>query len=147
MRLWCAALVFASLAIAASRPAAAQTAAVRVFVNDAAVSLPAPAAVQNGVVVAPLAPIVQAFGGSAQWDGSAHALAVRGVSGATLRLVVGQTTVEQGDTRWALPTAPALQAGTVVGPVAAVLRGLGAYVKQHDEDGTLDVVSQVSELG
>ncbi|HYM71203.1 MAG TPA: N-acetylmuramoyl-L-alanine amidase family protein [bacterium] len=146
MKLWWAALAFASLVFAGPHVASAQTAPVRVIVNDVAVPLPAPAEVRGGVVLAPLAPIVQAFGASAQWDAPAQALVVRGLSGTTLRLVVGQTTVTAGDSRWDLPVAPSLQGGMVVGPVAAVLRGLGAYVKQHDEDGTLDAVSQVTGL-
>ncbi|HLJ58155.1 MAG TPA: N-acetylmuramoyl-L-alanine amidase [bacterium] len=146
MKLWWAALAFASLLFAVPHFASAQTAPIRVIVNDVAVSLPQPAEVRGGAVVAPLAPIVQAFGASTQWDAPTRTLIVRGVSGATLRLVVGQTTVTAGDSRWDLPVAPSLQGGMVVGPVASVLRGLGAYVKQHDEDGTLDAVSQITGL-
>jgi len=142
---WAALALLPALLCAGSRTASAQAAPVQIVVNDTAVSLPAPAEAGDGVVVAPIAPIVQAFGGTTQWDAAAHALVLRGVSGTTLRLVVGQTAVTQGDAQWDLPVAPVLQDGVVVAPVARVLRGLGAYVEQHD-DGTLDVVSQVTGL-
>jgi N-acetylmuramoyl-L-alanine amidase len=144
MKPWWAALslLWACVCFAPS-PATAETPQVRVFVNDAAVSLPQPAQTVGGVVMAPVAAVVQAFGATIQWDPAARALAVQGVAGTSLRMVVGQTTVTQGEGRWDLPMAPALQNGVLVAPIAPLLRGLGAYVKLHD-DGTLDAVSQVT---
>ncbi len=135
-------LLWACVCVAPS-PAPAETPSIRVFVNDVAVSLPVPAQAVGDVVMAPVAAVVQAFGATIQWDPAARALVVQSVAGTSLRLVVGQTTVTQGDARWDLPVAPALQGGVLVAPIAPVLRGLGAYVKLHD-DGTLDAVSQVT---
>jgi len=144
--LW-AALALASVLVATPPTVTfAQVAPFHVMVNDGEVSLPVPAEVQGDVVLAPVAAVVQAFGATATWDAAGHALTVRGVSGATLRLVVGQTAVEAGDARWDLPVAPAVRGGTVIGPVAEVLRGLGAYVKVDPDAGTLNAVSQVTAL-
>lgn len=144
MKPWWAALPFLWVCVCvAPSPATAETPQVRVVVNDAPVSLPQPAQTVGGVVMAPVAAVVQAFGATIQWDPAARALAVQGVAGTSLRMVVGQTTVTQGEARWDLPMAPALRDGVLVAPIAPLLRGLGAYVKLHD-DGTLDAVSQVT---
>jgi N-acetylmuramoyl-L-alanine amidase len=145
MKLWAAALAFVVL-LAAPPASPAQPQLPQIFINDREVSLPFPAEVQNGVLVAPLSPLIRAFGGSVAWDARAMALTAVGISGLTVRLTVGQDRAESGDTAWDLPVAPTLRDGTFVGPVAAVLRAIGAYVKEDDSRQTLDAVSQVTAV-
>ncbi len=148
MKLWWATAVLACLVAApsvqASQPAPARVP--RVVLNDAAVSLPAPPEIRDGVLVAPLVPLVQAFGGTAAWDAATSTLTLRGLSGRTLRLVVGQTRAIAGDATLDLPAPPTLERGVVWGPAAPVLWGLGAYVKVDEDAGVLDVVSQITRV-
>jgi len=145
MRLWAAALVFVVL-LAAPPASPAEPHPPSIFINDQEVSLPFPAEVQNGVIVAPLAPLIVAFGGSVTWDVRATALTAVGISGLTVRATVGQVRAESGDTAWDLPVAPSLRDGTVVGPAAAVLRAIGAYVTEDDSQQVLEAVSQVTAV-
>jgi N-acetylmuramoyl-L-alanine amidase len=150
MTRWWPVLAFAVVLVAAppshaQMPApAAPAPALRVVVNDAEVSLPAPPEMRSGVLVAPLEPLVQAFGGTAAWDPATRTLTVTGVSGRTLRLVAGQTRVTSPDGAWDLPAPPTVRGDVVWGPAAAVLWGLGAYVKVDDAAGVLEAVSQVT---
>ncbi len=160
MKLWWAVLAFVSLlaetpASSAQTPAphpsppppAAQAApAPRVFVNDLEVSLPTPPEVRNGVLIAPLAPLVQTFGGAAAWDPATRTVTMTGASGLAVRLTVGQTRAIAGATAWDLPAAPVLLGGTVWGPAAAVLRAIGAYVKEDTDAGIFEAVSQVTGI-
>lgn len=145
MTRWWTVLACAVVLVAAP-PSRAQgpVPALRVVVNDAEVSLPSPPEMRSGVLMAPLEPLVRAFGGAAAWDPATRTLTVTGVSGRTLRLVAGQTRVTSPDGAWDLPASPVVQGDVVWGPAAAVLWGLGAYVKVDDAAGVMEVVSQVT---
>jgi N-acetylmuramoyl-L-alanine amidase len=118
----------------------------RVIVNDTEVSLPAPAQVKNGVAVAPLSRVVEAFGGTTVWDPATRTVAVTGMSGLAVRLTVDSTRATSGTAAWDLPTPPMLKGGSVWAPIAAVLRGIGAYVKEDLDAGIVDAVSQVTGM-
>lgn len=120
--------------------------ALKIVVNDTEVSLSASPEVRGGVAFAPLSRVVAAFGGSTVWDAAAHAVTLTGSSGAAVRLVVDAVRATAGTTAWDLPAPPVLKDGTVWAPVAAVLRGIGAYVKEDLDAGIVDVVSQVNGI-
>ncbi len=61
-------------------------------------------------------------------------------------MTVGQVRAMSGNTAWDLPAAPVLEGGTVWGPAAAVLRAIGAYVKEDTDAGLLEAVSQVTAI-
>ncbi len=120
--------------------------ALQIIVNDTDVPLPSTVEVRGGAVFAPLARVVMAFGGTASWDAQAHAVTVTGASGAAVRVSVGSTRATSGTVTWDLPAAPIIKDGSVWAPVAAVLRGVGAYVKEDPDAGIVDVVSQVTGI-
>ncbi len=164
MKLWWAALgLIALLAAPSAAPARspaspsppvlpsappAPAPAPRVAVNDVEVSLPAVPEVRNGILIVPLAPLVSAFGGTAAWDPTARTATITGASGAAVRLTVGtvRATSLPPATSWDLPEPPFLREGAVWGPVAAVLRGIGAYVREDPDTGVVEVVSQVTGM-
>ncbi len=133
-------------------PPASPAQAPRVAVNDVEVSLPAVPEVRNGILIAPLAPLVSAFGGTAAWDPTARTVTITGASGAAVHLTVGTVRAtsllsgEQASTSWDLPEPPFLRDGAAWGPVAAVLRGIGAYVREDPDAGMVEVVSQVTGM-
>ena len=146
MKLLSAALALVVSLAAGLGTVSAQSQPVRILVNDIQLSVPASAQFQQGVLIAAIAPVVQAFGASAAWDPTAGTLVVRGASGTTVRLVAGQATATSGDESWALPAPPVVRDGTLVGPVASVLRRLGAYVKEDAAAGTLEATSQITDV-
>jgi len=146
MKLLSAALALVLSLAAGLGTGSAQPQPVRIVVNDVQVPVPAAAQFEQGVLIAAIAPVVQAFGATAAWDPAAATMIVTGAGGTTVRLVAGQTTATAGAASWTLPVPPSVRGGTLVGPVASVLRRLGAFVKEDPAAGTLEATTQITDV-
>ncbi len=146
MKLLSAALALVLSLAAGLGTASAQPQPVRIVVNDVQVPVPAAAQFEQGVLIAAIAPVVQAFGATAAWDPAAATMIVTGAGGTTVRLIAGQTTATAGAASWTLPVPPSVRGGTLVGPVASVLRRLSAFVKEDPAAGTLEATTQITDV-
>lgn len=145
MRILGAALACAIL-LASSPAAQAAARPLHIRVNGQEVALPLPPDVQDGVIVAALEPVLRAFGATVLWDPRSGVMTVTGRDGTTVRLTAGTPQVVGDRQTQVLPLAPRTEGGMLVGPVAALLRLLRAYVRIDEDSGILEAVSQVTAV-
>src|SRR5579875_861085 len=143
MKLLGAALLWVIL-LAVPQTAGAGSPVLHIRVNDRHVALPRPPDLEAGVLMAPLLPLLQAFGATVAWDPRSGVLDATTVSGRTLRLQAGVRQAGLGRESRVLPVPPRVEQGILLGPVAAVFRLVGAYVRLDEDTGVLDIVSQVT---
>ncbi|HLW60951.1 MAG TPA: N-acetylmuramoyl-L-alanine amidase [bacterium] len=142
MKLLSAAATIAVILALWSNPGSAENGFPQVTVNDRVVAFSAPLALQHGAVMAPLAPLAASFGATMVWDRDAHTATVTSAAGLAVRLSIGEAEALVGAERVELPTAPVLKGDVVVVPAAAVLRAMGAYVKEGE--GRVEALSQTT---
>lgn len=118
--------------------------AVRVVVNSEQLTLTPPATLADGQVVAPLKPILAKLDYGVHWDARTRTLtASRGDS--VLWLQPGKREAVVNGRVILLPVAPAMRAGTICGPVRAIVQALGATVYWDAKRQTLTISAAVAE--
>ncbi|HKV46357.1 MAG TPA: N-acetylmuramoyl-L-alanine amidase [bacterium] len=142
MKLLSAAAVAACVLALWSNPSRAENRSPLVVVNDHAITFSVPLSLQHGAVMAPLSPLAVAFGATVAWDRDAQTATVTSAAGVVVRLTIGESEALVGAGRVALPVAPLLRGDVVVVPAAAVLRAMGAYVKEGE--GRVEALSQAT---
>ena len=111
---------------------------VGVVVNGALVTGSVPAVLDRGVVVVPLDPYVRALATTMSIPVVGEPIVVqRGPH--TLTLSLGSRSARIGPSEARLPIAPYLRAGTVIIPLAATARALGATVSYDARDHRLEI--------
>ena len=120
-----------------------QTAGVKVIVNGVEVSLPAPAVLSGGQVMAPISGLFEPMGAIAAYYESDRSIVVSNRVRTTLRLRLGDLTLYVNGTGRPLPVAPSLRGSHVYIPAQAVFSALGAWTKYEDADRSLYVSSQI----
>ncbi len=143
MRRLCAVLLAVLFAWMPAGLALGQTAGVKVIVNGVEVSLPAPAVLSGGQVMAPISGLFEPMGAVAAYYESDRSIIVSNRMRTTLRMHVGDPTLYVNGTGRKLPVAPSLQGSHVYIPAQAVFSALGAWTKYEDADRSLYVSSQI----
>src|SRR5579875_1109831 len=115
MKLLGAALLWVIL-LAVPQTAGAGSPVLHIRVNDRHVALPRPPDLEAGVLMAPLLPLLQAFGATVAWDPRSGVLDATTVSGRTLRLQAGVRQAGLGRESRVLPVPPRGRHGLDHGP-------------------------------
>jgi N-acetylmuramoyl-L-alanine amidase len=120
----------ASLVLAtAPGPASIFSTPPRVIINDIPVFFSVPPRMAHGMLIAPLAPLADAFHARVTWGGVSREMKVTASTGKIVRVL--------------LPAAPIIP---VMVPVAAFLGALGAHVQVVEGGRLVKAVSQVTDI-
>ena len=138
-------LLAALLAWALPSGVAGQT-GVRIIVNGVQIPLAAPAVVSNGQVMAPIQGLFDPMGALAAFYEVDRSIVVTNRVRATVRMKVGDTSLQVNGQIRPIPVAPVLVSGRVLIPVQPVFQALGAWTKWEESQRTLYVSSQVRAL-
>jgi N-acetylmuramoyl-L-alanine amidase len=138
-------LLAALLAWALPSGVAGQT-GVRIIVNGVQIPLAAPAVVSNGQVMAPIQGLFDPMGALAAFYEVDRSIVVTNRVRSTVRMKVGDTTLQVNGQARPILVAPSLVSGRVFIPVQPVFQALGAWTKWEESERTLYVSSQVRAL-
>lgn len=119
---------------------------VRIIVNGVQIPLAAPAVVSNGQVLAPIPGLFQPMGALAAFYEVDRSIVVTNRVRTTVRLKIGEASLQVNGRSRPLPAAPALLSGQVFIPAQPVFQALGAWTKWEETERTLYVSSQVMGL-
>jgi N-acetylmuramoyl-L-alanine amidase len=124
-----------------------QTAAgVKVIVNGVEISLPAPAVLSSGQVMAPISGLFEPMGAVAAYYEADRSIVVSNRVRTTVRMRLGDPTLYVNTTARPLVVAPLMQGQHVFIPAQAVFAALGAWTKYEETDRTLYVSSQIRSI-
>ena len=139
-------LLAALVATALPSGAAGQT-GVRIIVNGVQIPLAAPAVVSNGQVLAPIPGLFEPMGALAAFYEVDRSIVVTNRVRTTVRLKLGDASLQVAGQSRPLSAAPTLHGGQVFVPAQPVFQALGAWTKWEESERTLYVSSQIIELG
>lgn len=102
---------------------------------------------RGGHVIGPVAPLARAFGAhDVTFESTDGTLSILGANGAEILLSAGSATLVRDGAPVALPEKYALVDGKMIGPIAPVLRALGAHCRWQSEEGVLVVDAGVERI-
>jgi N-acetylmuramoyl-L-alanine amidase len=119
---------------------------VRVIVNGVQIPLAAPAVVTNGQVLAPIPGLFEPMGALAAFYEVDRSIVVTNRMRTTVRLKLGETSLQVNGQSRPLPVAPTILSGQVLVPAQPVFQALGAWTKWEEAERTLYVSSQIMAL-
>ncbi|HLA23973.1 MAG TPA: N-acetylmuramoyl-L-alanine amidase family protein [bacterium] len=138
-------LLAALIACALPSGATGQT-GVRIIVNGVQIPLAAPAVVSNGQVLAPIPGLFEPMGALAAFYEVDRSIVVTNRVRTTVRMKLGDTSLQVNGQSRPLPAAPAILSGQVFVPAQPVFQALGAWTKWEETERTLYVSSQIMGL-
>lgn len=119
---------------------------VRIIVNGVQIPLAAPAVIRNGQVLAPIPGLFEPMGALAAFYEVDRSIVVANRVRTTVRLKLGDASLQVNGQSRPLPVAPALLSGQVYVPAQPVFQALGAWTKWEETERTLYVSSQIMGL-
>jgi N-acetylmuramoyl-L-alanine amidase len=118
----------------------------RIIVNGVQILLAAPAVVDNGQVLAPIQGLFEPMGALAAFYETDKSIVVTNRVRTTVRMKLGDASLQVNGQSRPLPVAPALVSGHVFIPAQPVFQALGAWAKWEEDERTLYVSSQIVGL-
>src|SRR3990170_3213132 len=119
---------------------------VRIIVNGVQIPLAAPAVVSNGQVLAPIPGLFEPMGALAAFYEVDRSIVVTNRVRTTVRMKLGDTSLQVNGRSRPLSVAPAMLSGQVFVPAQPVFQALGAWTKWEETERTLYVSSQIVAL-
>lgn len=121
-------------------------AGVKVIVNGVEISLPAPAVLSGGQVMAPISGLFEPMGAVAAFYETDRSIVVSNRVRTAVRMRLGDPTLYVNAVARAVPVAPTQRGPHVFVPAQAVFAALGAWTKYEEAERTLYVSSQIKSI-